>query len=123
MTSLNILVVEDEGNVRFMICEALKAEGYTVFEAGDGYEAVRVTLAAVPDLIIMDLNLPEKSGMAAIEEIRADPRIDDIPILVSTALENIERDFKDDQKRNIQGFLEKPYKIGKLIENIENILK
>jgi DNA-binding response OmpR family regulator len=122
MADGSILVVEDEENVRFMICEALKAEGYAVFEAVDGFEAVRVTLAAVPDLIIMDLNLPEKNGLSAIDDIRADERVRDIPILVSTALENVETEFMGSEKRRIQGFLEKPYKIDKLVDKVKELL-
>jgi DNA-binding response OmpR family regulator len=70
-SSPSILVVDDDSGVRWVLAAALAAAGYTVLEAADGEEAIRVALRARPDLLIVDLILPKKHGLDVIAELRA----------------------------------------------------
>ncbi|MFL6253589.1 MAG: response regulator [Pyrinomonadaceae bacterium] len=81
-----ILVVEDSADTRAIIRLELERWGYTVVEAADGREAIEMTESACPDLILMDLNMPEVDGLTATQAIREyDTRCADVPILAITA--------------------------------------
>jgi DNA-binding response OmpR family regulator len=75
----NILVIDDDMHINDMLCEALQSEGYTVSKAYSGTEAMMILSQSKPDLILLDLMLPELSG----EELL--PKIKDIPVIVVSA--------------------------------------
>ena len=72
-----VLVVDDKATSRELIRTVLEMSGYTVIEAGDGREAVRMAQQALPDLILLDLHMPNLDGFGALEEFRSDPRFAD----------------------------------------------
>lgn len=74
-----IIVADDEEIVRKLIRQLLEKKGHSIFEAENGQEALELCLEAKPDLLVTDLLMPEKSGLAAIIEIRA--QLPDLPIL------------------------------------------
>jgi len=81
-----ILVVEDSTDTRAIIRLELERWGYKVIEAANGREAIEITEQLCPDLILMDLNLPEVDGLTAAQAIRAyGERCADVPILAITA--------------------------------------
>lgn len=89
-----ILTVEDNPNIRKMIAYNLRRAGFRVIEAGDGKEAVRVLQKVVPDLIILDVRMPEMNGFQLLELMRKYPRAAAIPVLMLSALsqpENVDR--------------------------------
>ena len=79
-----ILIVEDNADLRFMFRTALAFAGYNVREAGDGYEALRIVDQTLPDLVVLDLLLPNISGTAVQQEIAAQALTRDIPIVIVT---------------------------------------
>ena len=79
-----ILIVEDNADLRFMFRTALALAGYNVREAGDGYEALRIVDQTLPDLVVLDLLLPNISGTTVQQEIAAQALTRDIPIVVVT---------------------------------------
>ena len=81
-----ILVVDDNPEIRRLLLLHLKQSGYDTVEAATGREGVEKTRATHPDLIIMDLAMPDGTGAEAIVSLKADPLTQDIPILVLTAL-------------------------------------
>jgi CheY-like chemotaxis protein len=80
-----ILVVEDDEANRELVTRFLRREGYEVIPANDGMIGVACALAEVPDLILMDLSLPELDGWEATRQIRANPVTAAIPIIALTA--------------------------------------
>jgi two-component system, cell cycle response regulator DivK len=92
--SPTILVIEDYLDTRQMISMLLRRRGYNVIEAGDGVEGLLKANWKHPDLILMDLALPEMDGIEATRRIHATPRLADIPIIVLSAYLNeaVERD-------------------------------
>lgn len=92
-----ILLVEDDNNLREIYGARLEAEGYQIVSAGDGEEALAVTIRERPDLIIADIMMPKISGYDMLDIIRATPEIKDIKVIVMTALSQDE-----DRKRSEQ---------------------
>ncbi len=80
-----ILVVEDFEDNRFMMRRLLEMSGYHVVEAVNGEEAVTLACSELPELILMDLSLPQLDGLAATRRIRQYPELRDVPIVAVSA--------------------------------------
>src|SRR5262245_38640036 len=85
MQQFRILIADDEVDVQMLLCLFLERQGYAIIRARDGQEAVGAALEHRPDLIMMDIQMPRKTGIDAVRELRADPRFSDTPILAITA--------------------------------------
>jgi two-component system cell cycle response regulator DivK len=80
-----ILVVEDFEDNRFMMRRLLEMSGYSVIEAVNGEEAVNLACSELPELILMDLSLPQLDGLAATRRIRQYPELRNVPIVAVSA--------------------------------------
>ncbi len=116
-----ILVVEDDVDNRTLLCKLLEAQGYEVFEAGDGGEAIEITEAETPDLVLMDMGLPSVSGFEATKAIKARPALRNIPVVALTAFA-MEQDRQKVFVAGCDGFISKPYDIFDLLERIKEYL-
>ena len=81
----SILVVDDDRRVVELMTIALNAYGYRVLQAADGEEALRVAAQERPDLVVLDVRLPKRSGYEVCELLRQDPDDPDIPIIMVSA--------------------------------------
>lgn len=81
-----ILVVEDDPDNRRIVAKVLTVEGYDVIEAIDGIEALAQARAERPDLILMDLALPNVDGWEATRQLKSDPETRSIPVVALTAV-------------------------------------
>lgn len=113
-----ILLAEDnEANIS-TFSSYLKAKGYDVLLAKDGQEAITLTTAQLPDLILMDVQMPRVDGLTAIQQIRLNPALAHIPIVALTALA-----MDGDRDRCIAAgasdYLSKPVKLKTLLSNIQ----
>ena len=119
---LRILYIEDYPDNRLLIRRVLMAEGYTVLEAGDAQQALKLALSDPPDLILMDINLPEVDGYTLTARIRATPRLAHIPVVALTA--NV---MKGDRERVLEagcdGYIQKPVDIDQLPWQISKYLR
>lgn len=79
-----VLVVDDFEELRSTLRLWLEERGYRVVEAEDGEEAIEIARLEHPDLILMDIGMPERSGLSATYKIRKDPELSDIPIVAVT---------------------------------------
>ena len=106
-----ILVVEDNDLNRKLFCDVLKAGGFAVEPLGDGRDVLVRAREFVPNLIIMDIQLPNISGLELIEALKGDPELRPIPVLAVTAYAG-----KSDEERireaGAEGYLAKPVSIG-----------
>lgn len=82
-----ILLVEDYQETRAMLRIWLERRGYRLVEAADGQEAIDLAPLAHPDLILMDLRLPELNGIAATRRLRQDATLQDVPVVALSALD------------------------------------
>ena len=80
-----ILVVDDECTVRSLLHDVLEIEGYSVREAEDGPTALSDMHERRPDLVILDVMMPRMSGIEVLTEIRQDPELEHLPVLMLTA--------------------------------------
>ena len=80
-----ILIVEDKATSRELLRTVLEQQGYSVEEAEDGEQALRKILAHPPDLVLMDLQMPARTGYEVVRELRKDPRLVSVPVVAVTA--------------------------------------
>src|SRR5689334_13695469 len=85
MSQHSILVVDDEPDVQMLLRTFFERQGYTVYRARDGQEAIEVARRYKPDMILMDIQMPRKTGVEAVRELRADPDFAHTPMLALTA--------------------------------------
>lgn len=113
----NILVVEDHEGIRTALAAALRMEGYGVWQAAHGVEALRLVAAHRPDLILLDLMLPELDGWEVARTLKADADTAGIPLLALTAQSAAEaraRAFA----AGFDGYLTKPSHLAELLAEI-----
>ncbi|MDO5652924.1 MAG: response regulator [Brachymonas sp.] len=104
----NILVVDDSQVDRSRLEKLMADAGYQVSSASNGAQALEAVKRSKPDLILMDVNMPEMDGFAATRGLRGDPATKDIPVVLVTA-----KDQKADkawgQMLGAKGYITKPY--------------
>lgn len=116
-----ILYVEDNPDNRLLVKRILLAEDYSLLEAIDGKDALTVLETAHPDLILMDINMPDMDGYTLTAKIRAMPGFERIPILALTA--NVMRGDKEKTlEAGCDGYIQKPIDIDQLIREVERFL-
>jgi len=113
-----ILLVEDNYMNRVLVREILNLKGFEVIEATNGAEAIRILAEQTPDLILMDLHLPEMDGITATRIIKAQERYRNIPVLALTAAGSRE-DEDEMMARGFDGFVTKPIDSKGLLATIE----
>jgi two-component system cell cycle response regulator DivK len=116
-----VLVVDDYDEVRYLTKKAVESFGYKVVEAASGAEAVRVAQAASPDLILMDLSMPNMDGFATIHHLRRLLGLRDVPVIALSA--HTAREVREDAlAAGCRDFITKPVLIDKLKSVIERYL-
>jgi CheY-like chemotaxis protein len=119
--SATILIIEDYSDTRELLSAMLRGKGYKVIEAEDGLEGLLKATAMYPDLIIMDLSLPEMDGVEAARRIHRQAKLAHIPIFVVSAY--LTEDVKEDV--SAAGCVEvfpKPFDADLLLEKISDRL-
>ncbi len=112
-----VLVVEDnELNLR-LFCDLLTAHGYRAVPVRDGRDCVAQTRAVVPDLIIMDIQLPHVSGLELISQIKGDPRLKAIPIMAVTAYAG-QGDEDRIRAAGAEAYVSKPISVIRFLESV-----
>lgn len=106
-----VLVVDDEKLIRWSLRENLVKSGYEVTEAEKGNDAIKVFSESLPDIVLLDVNLPDMSGIDVLKTIKGMDK--DVPIIIITAFGNIQIAV-DAMKHGAYDFIEKPFEIEKL---------
>jgi two-component system, cell cycle response regulator DivK len=125
MTSSNekttILYVEDNLDNRVLVRRILMSENYVVLEAVNAADALKILNNARPDLILMDINMPDMDGYTLTARIKAMPGFERTPILALTA--NVMRGDKEKTlEAGCDGYIQKPLDIDQLIREVERFL-
>lgn len=120
VSEARLLVVDDEPNIRDLLASSLRFAGYDVLSAGDGTEALRLATTEKPDLVILDVMLPDMDGFTVTRKLRASGI--DMPILFLTA--------KDDMRDKVEGlqaggddYVTKPFGLEEVVARINAILR
>jgi CheY-like chemotaxis protein len=114
-----ILVVDDEHVVADISKRKLEDHGYEVYVAGDGNEAFMRLKSKIPDLILLDVQMPQMNGYTFIIEKAKIPEYDKIPVVVLTAYNEIEPLFL---RHGVKAYLLKPLKLQDLVDKVVEIV-
>ncbi|HEX2040822.1 MAG TPA: response regulator [Acidimicrobiales bacterium] len=113
------LVVDDNPDVRLLLATVLGARGFTVVEAAGGAEALAVAdRTAVPDVVVLDVQMPEPDGWDTLAALRASPRFADVPVVVCTVKSSV-ADRVRAWKLGCDGYLVKPFDVDDLVRGVE----
>lgn len=141
--SKKILIVDDEPDVITFISTVMEENGFTSIGAKDGVEGLDLLRKEKPDLVLLDLMMPKKSGITMFQELRKDPDLSHIPVVVVTGVSEVTGvDFRNfmykqpmrDEKQFVEstgltrytvpnGYLEKPIDPVELIKTVKEVLK
>ena len=115
-----ILIAEDNAVNRELLRELLELRGYSVLEACDGQEALRILEQAQPELLLLDIGMPIMDGFAVIRRIRENPRLAKLPVVAITAYA-----MRGDQERilnsGFDGYLSKPVNPSSLAAELDRL--
>ena len=117
-----VLIIEDEVNVRNFASRVLELEGYRVLQAGDGEKGVRLARKNRVSLVLLDLRLPEGDGWEVLEELKSDPELSAIPIIVFTAAAGVAQKEKA-LSMGAAVYLVKPMSATSLKKTVARVLR
>jgi DNA-binding response OmpR family regulator len=117
-----ILVVDDEPNIVRMLESRLKGSGYDVITAMDGLDALHKARSESPDLILLDVMLPQMDGYKVCAMLKYDVKYARVPIIMLTARAH-EADRKMGEQLGVEAYVVKPFEGKQLLEKIERILR
>jgi len=114
-----VLVVDDDADVRTLVAELLRRAGYRVMEAPDGRVALRALYEEQPDLVLLDISMPELDGWATLERIR---ELSDVPVVMLSAL-GAELEKVRALRGGADDYVTKPFGRQELLARIESVLR
>jgi len=117
---ISVLVVEDEADIRQLLRTQLERAGYTVSEATEGQDGVRKYHQTLPDIVILDVGLPNLDGWQVLERIRN--MSEEVPVLMLTAL-GTERDKVRGLNAGADDYLTKPFTSGELVARLQALTR
>jgi DNA-binding response OmpR family regulator len=121
MEKNRILIVEDEESLLKLESILLTSRGYRVTGVMDGMSALAEARRIRPDLIILDIMLPQMDGFEVCRQLKADPITAHIPVVMLTAKKN-SQDMMSGQQAGCDAYITKPFKSSKILETIKHFL-
>ena len=126
-----VLVVDDELDMRTFITTLLEINGFKPLTAQDGFQGLEVARKSRPALIILDIMMPKESGINLYRELRNDPDLKDIPVIMLSALskktffhsQKVLDEYKGEKIPEPAAYIEKPPEPDEILEAIRNALK
>jgi len=116
-----VLIVEDNELNMKLFHDLLEAHGYSTLQTRDGMEALKLARQHIPDLILMDIQLPEVSGLEITKWIKEDDRLRAIPVVAVTAFA-MKGDEEKIRKGGCEAYIAKPISVQKFMETVEKFL-
>jgi len=117
-----ILVVDDDANIINFFQSVLEEQGYTVATAGNGLEAIQKVKEFHPEVILLDVIMPEMDGYEVTEELKGDPETSSISIILVTGMDTL-----DDKVRGLEAgaddFITKPFNFDELVARVRSLVK
>ena len=119
--SIKLLIADDEPNILISLEYLMKREGFTVFVARDGEEALELLRRERPRLVLLDVMMPKKSGFDVCQELRADEAIRDTLVLMLTA-KGRETDLAKGLGVGADAYMTKPFSTKGLVQKVRSML-
>ncbi|NIC43421.1 response regulator transcription factor [Aquabacterium sp. A08] len=117
-----LLIADDEPNILISLEFLMKREGYQVRLARDGQEAIDAILADPPDLVLLDVMMPRKTGFDVCQEVRANERVKDTRILMLTA-KGRDTDVAKGLALGVNAYMTKPFSTKELVDKVRELLE
>jgi CheY-like chemotaxis protein len=117
-----ILVADDDPDILSIVSMSLETQGYTVYKATNGREAVDLAKQHHPDLVLMDMMMPIVSGYEAVTELKGDAATRDITI-VGLSAKAMATDMERATDVGIDGYITKPFRIAQVLTVVESYLQ
>ena len=118
-----ILIADDMPDNVTLLSRYMKSEGYGYITASDGIETLEKTRAEMPDLVLLDVNMPKKDGFTVLTEMRADPAIEHIPVIIFTAARLNPDDVQTGLNLGADDYITKPFDRRELFARIRAKLR
>jgi DNA-binding response OmpR family regulator len=119
VTAKRVLLIEDSVAERAIVCDRLRRDGYDVIEAGDGREGLRRLYESHPDIVLLDVVMPELDGWKTLDQIR---QVTNVPVIMLTA-RNTDIERVRGLRTGADDYLGKPYSPAELVARIEAVLR
>jgi DNA-binding response OmpR family regulator len=117
-----ILLVDDEPNIIMSLEYTFKKNNFEVFIARDGQEALDILKNEQPDLIILDIMMPNVDGYATIESVKKNEKLTNCKVIFLSA-KNKENDIEKGMQLGADAYMTKPFSIKKLVDQVNELLK
>ncbi len=114
---MNILVVEDEPALQKTTAAALKLNGHVVMGAETGVQALAEVDQCRPDLVLLDLQMPDMDGREFLRHMRDEPALVDVPVVIMSAVHRIDAEGLD-----VQAIFAKPFDLDELLDAVDELL-
>ena len=127
---MNIMIIEDEPDIRVYLSTVLEDKGYNVVTVDEGDSVISIVNEKKPDLVILDIMMPKRSGISIYRELRKSGQAGDIPIILMSGMlpakdfmpNGFRKLIKDETIPLPDGFIEKPVRLEELFTLVENLL-
>lgn len=123
MERRQILIVDDYPGARYLRSRILNEAGYEVLEASNGTEALALARSSSPSLILLDVNLPDISGLEVCEELKRDPSTASIPVIQITGAWLSEEARRRGMASGANAYLVEPVDAGTLLRNVISLIE
>jgi CheY-like chemotaxis protein len=117
-----ILAIDDENDVLLIIKTALSGQGYEILTASNGYDGLALAEDQKPDVILLDLRMPEMDGMEVLEQLRDNEKTQSIPVIVLTGISDKTK-IREALDKGITYYIVKPFECQDLISKISLAIK
>ena len=117
-----ILIVDDSPTESYVISKMLKEYGYSVVEAENGYDGIKIAKQEKPDIILMDVVMPGLNGYQATRRLSRDPETSNIPVIIVTT-KNQETDKVWGLRQGAKAYLVKPVSEPDLLDRIKSVMQ
>jgi len=117
----SILIVDDEPNILLSLEFLMKQAGYEVHTSADGEDALQQIHSTIPDLVLLDINMPKRNGYEVCETVRADPKLSSVKIIMLTAKgRDVERE--KGLALGADDYVVKPFSTQEVVDKVNEIL-
>ena len=122
MMNKKVLIADDEQNIVISLEFLMKREGFEVLVANDGEEAIQRIRADQPDLVLLDVMMPKKSGFEVCQEVKADPALGAVRILMLTA-KGRDTEVAKGLALGADAYMTKPFSTRELVDKVRSLLE
>jgi len=130
MKAKKVILIDDEADIALYLQTALEDGGYTALVASGAAEGMKLIREEAPDLVCLDLLMPEETGMSLYQKIKSDSRLKNTPVVITSGL-SLSRELKDIDFLRLsdgtvlpepEGFIEKPIDVDEFLEMVKGLI-